>query len=213
MKIPKTILLCIVFVSFFSFAQTENNIKSSVTIGTQVWEAENLNVSAFRNGDIIPEAKSPEEWTKAGNDNKPAWCYYNRDGTNDAKYGKLYNWYAVHDARGLAPVGWHIPSDDEWTILGNSLGGDSIAGYKMKSTIGWDENGNGDNSSGFIALPGGTRTNSGGFYYTGSYGYFWSCTGYDGGRAGCRYLNFNFSLLHRANFSTGCGFSVRCVKD
>ncbi len=81
------------------------------------WSKKNLNVSKFRNGDNIPEAKTNEEWNKAGENKQPAWCYYNNDSLNGAKYGKLYNWYAVNDSRGLAPLGWHIPSDVEWSIV------------------------------------------------------------------------------------------------
>ena len=84
---------------------------SSVKIGSQVWATENLNVDRFRNGDPIPQAKTAEEWQNAGNNQQPAWCYYNNDPKNGESYGKLYNWYAVNDRRGLAPQGWHIPSD------------------------------------------------------------------------------------------------------
>jgi uncharacterized protein (TIGR02145 family) len=113
----------------------------SVKIGSQTWMASNLNVSTFRNGDAIPEAKTEDEWEKAGKEGKPAWCYYDNYPKNGAKYGKLYNWYAVNDPRGLAPVGWHVPSDTEWTSLEDYLGDDE--GQKMKSTSGWnswDEN-------------------------------------------------------------------------
>lgn len=103
----------------------------TVTIGTQVWMKENLNVSTFRNGDPIPEAKTDEEWKAAGDAKQPAWCYYDNDPNNGAKYGKLYNWYAVNDSRGLAPEGWHVPTDQEWTDLIGFLGDD--AGKKMKS--------------------------------------------------------------------------------
>jgi uncharacterized protein (TIGR02145 family) len=96
---------------------------------------ENLNVSTFRNGDPIPEAKTKEEWESAVNNHQPAWCYYDNDPKNGAKYGKLYNWYAVSDPRVLAPNGWHIPIDAEWSILENYLGED--AGKKMKNASGW----------------------------------------------------------------------------
>jgi uncharacterized protein (TIGR02145 family) len=119
-----TLIFIILFLTGFSKAQT-------VTIGTQVWMTKNLDVSTFRNGDPIPEAKTDEEWKKAGENKQPAWCYYDNDPANGAKYGKLYNWYAVNDSRGLAPVGYHIPSDAEWTKLEVFLGAD--AGNKMKS--------------------------------------------------------------------------------
>jgi uncharacterized protein (TIGR02145 family) len=113
----------------------------TVTIGTQVWMKENLNVSTFKNGDPIPEAKTDEEWKRAGEEGKPAWCYYDNDVKNGTKYGKLYNWYAVNDARGLAPSGYHVPTDEEWTILTDYLGGEDVAGTKMKSTSGWESYG------------------------------------------------------------------------
>ena len=109
----------------------------TVTIGTQVWMTKNLDVSTFRNGDPIPAVKTDEEWKRAGEEGKPAWCYYNNDPKNGTKYGKLYNWYAVNDARGLAPSGYHVPTAEEWTILTDYLGGDDVAGGKMKSTSGW----------------------------------------------------------------------------
>jgi uncharacterized protein (TIGR02145 family) len=129
MKKPLILLFLIIFSVSNSFAQT-------VTIGTQTWTTKNLDVSTFRNGDLIPEAKTDEEW-KAANENKqPAWCYHENNTANGTKYGKLYNWYAVIDARGLAPAGWHVPTDEEWTVLENSLGDD--AGKKMKSSSGWN---------------------------------------------------------------------------
>ncbi len=108
----------------------------TVTIGTQVWMTKNLDVTIFRNGDPIPEAKTKEEWVKAGENKQPAWCNYDNNPANGSKYGKLYNWYAVNDPRGLAPEGYHVPTDAEWTILENFLGSDD--GKKMKSATGWN---------------------------------------------------------------------------
>ncbi|MFY7733742.1 MAG: FISUMP domain-containing protein [Bacteroidia bacterium] len=110
----------------------------TVSIGSQVWMTKNLDVETFRNGDPIPHAKTEEEWKKAAENKQPAWCYYDNDPANGAKYGKLYNWYAVNDPRGLAPAGYHVPSDAEWEILENHLGGDEVAGKKMKSKSGWE---------------------------------------------------------------------------
>ena len=104
-----------------------------VAIGSQVWTSTNLNVSTYRNGDVIPQVQDRDAWAKL---TTGAWCYYENNAANGTKYGKLYNWYAVNDARGLAPAGWHIPTDQEWTVLENSLGDD--AGKKMKSTSGWE---------------------------------------------------------------------------
>jgi uncharacterized protein (TIGR02145 family) len=106
-----------------------------VAIGTQTWTVKNLDVATFRNGDQIPQAKTDEEWKAAGENKQPAWCYYDNKVANGTKYGKLYNWYAVNDYRGLAPAGWHVPTDAEWKVLIKSLGDD--AGKKMKSTLGW----------------------------------------------------------------------------
>jgi uncharacterized protein (TIGR02145 family) len=106
--------------SFNRLIEEENKTQTnfnSVVIGTQTWMAENLNVSTFRNGDPIPEAKTNEEWVKAGEEGKPAWCYYNNDPINGIKYGKLYNWYAVSDSRGLSPDGWHVSNLDDWNAL------------------------------------------------------------------------------------------------
>ena len=107
-----------------------------VAIGTQVWTTKNLDVATFRNGDAIPQAKTDEEWEAAGDNKQPAWCYYDNKASNGTKYGKLYNWYAVNDYRGLAPAGWHVPTDYEWTVLSTFLGGDDVA-KKMRSTSGW----------------------------------------------------------------------------
>ncbi|MBM3399551.1 MAG: hypothetical protein FJY15_03185, partial [Bacteroidetes bacterium] len=148
-----------------------------VKIGTQTWMAKNLDVSTFRNGDAIPEAKTAEEWKAYTAATEAAWCYYDNNPENGKIYGKLYNWYAVNDPRGLAPKGWHIPTDKEWTSLTNYyLGGINIAGAKMKSKTGWDNNGNGTNSSGFNGLPGGNRNFNGTFINVGKDGYWWSST-------------------------------------
>jgi uncharacterized protein (TIGR02145 family) len=138
-----TTLILIAFVRISGFGQdgftgvpiSDNNpvidrTKLTVTIGTQVWMTKNLELSTFRNGEIIPEAKTPEEWEAAGKNKQAAWCYYDNNPANGTKYGKLYNWYAVNDPRGLAPSGWYIPTDEEWRVLENSLG--SEPGNKMK---------------------------------------------------------------------------------
>jgi uncharacterized protein (TIGR02145 family) len=113
------------------------NLKT-VKIGSQTWTNENLNVSTFRNGDVIPEAKTDEEWRAAFINKQPAWCYYENDVKNGNKYGKLYNWHAVNDPRGLAPDGFHIPTDEEWNLLFDYLGGFRVAGGKMKTSSGWE---------------------------------------------------------------------------
>jgi len=192
---------------------TQTGSYKSVKIGAQTWMSENLNVSTFRNGDPIPEAKTKEEWEKAGVDGKPAWCLYDNDPKNGAKYGKLYNWYAVNDSRGLAPVGYHVPSDAEWTILTDFLGGQDAAGTKMKSKSGWAENGNGTNTSGFSGLPGGLRGYSGTFYDVGYYGGWWSSTEDVTYGAWYRSLYYGNGYVTRLSGSKLSGFSVRCLRD
>src|SRR5665811_1655414 len=182
----------------------DGNSYNTVHIGSQVWMSANLNVSHFRNGDIIPEAEGFDGWEKAGNEGNPAWCYNGNDPVNGRTYKKLYNWYAVHDPRGLAPYGWHVPSTLEWAALSDYLGGESVAGDKMKSTSGWESNGNGTNVSGFAGLPGGYRTyrtNYGPFTNVGNYGYWWSSTENDTTLAWYRSLSYNNGNIDR-NYTT-----------
>jgi uncharacterized protein (TIGR02145 family) len=194
------------------FRVSGNLIPEPVRIGQQVWQAINLNVSKFMNGDDIPEAKTDEEWKMAAEGKRPAFCYYDNDPKNGAIYGKLYNWFAVNDPRGLAPKGFHIPSNAEWTILTGYLGGEGVAGTKMKSASGWSENGNGTNSSSFSGLPGGARNGDGPFVSIGRIGYWWSSTEFNTfawSRAlYCSYGNVGFSYGTKRN-----GFSVRCLRD
>jgi len=184
-----------------------------VKIGNQIWMAENLNVDRFRNGDLIPEARTNTEWEKAGKEGKPAWCYYDNDPKNGEKYGKMYNWYAVNDPRGLAPEGWHIPSDYEWTQLVSYLGGKNVSGIKMKSKSGWMDNGNGNNDSGFSGLPGGQCDIYGTFYYIGNDGYWWSSTEHGTSTAWYRPLGYYGGNVFRNYYYKPYGFSVRCLRD
>jgi uncharacterized protein (TIGR02145 family) len=188
---------------------------ASVKIGTQEWSTQNLNVSTFRNGDKIPEAEDTGAWAKASDEGKPAWCYYNADSNYGKKYGKLYNWYAVNDPRGLAPKGWHLPSDKEWDILFEYCGGSQFAGSKLKCDTGWDCDGSGDmttryadNSSGFTGLPAPMRGTDGKFLNLESEECFWSLA--DDGWVYA--LNCGLEVEHDGSIK-GCGFSCRCVKD
>jgi uncharacterized protein (TIGR02145 family) len=185
-----------------------------VTIGTQQWMAENLNVGTFRNGEAIPEAKTVEQWKAAYYKEEAAWCYYNNDPSNGEKFGRLYNWYAVNDPRGIAPAGWHVPSDKEWAVLIDFLGGDNIAGPKMKSAGGWLGDGSGNNSSGFSALPCGERHyKDAGFYKNGEIGFWWSATKNDKWNAWYRAIHSRYAVVARDNGGMNTGFSVRCIKD
>jgi uncharacterized protein (TIGR02145 family) len=195
-------------------AVTKSVVKDTeaTRIGAKSWALANLDVVTFRNGDTIPEAKTNEEWVAAGDAGKPAWCYYNNDKLSGKKFGKLYNWYAVNDPRGLAPKGWKIPGDADWLALAGSLGGSQTAGKKMKSTTGWAEGGNGNNESGFNALPGGYRKENGIFDNAGSIGIWWSSTEAKALTAVDFYLPLNFSLNLSAN-SRKRGESVRCIRE
>jgi uncharacterized protein (TIGR02145 family) len=191
--------------------EKKSNDSGTVKIGTQSWATANLNVSIFRNGDSIPEAKTNKEWVAAGESGKPAWCYYNNNPSSGVKHGKLYNWYAVNDPRGLAPVGWTLSSDEDWGILVNNLGGQAMAGKKMKSTTGWSDGNNGTNESGFTALPGGYRVENGTFLKYGSIGTWWSSTEEKALTAIDHYLAMSGSLSRSSN-SRQRGQSIRCIR-
>jgi len=194
----------------------------TVTIGTQVWTTKNLDVSTFRNGDVIPQASTDEAWKAAGENKQPAWCYYDNDPKNGTKYGKLYNWYAVNDPRGLAPAGYHIPTDAEWTVLTDYLGGE--AGKKMKSTTGWDSYTTGGsktcpnckdwNAEYRKKVPchtcKDTRSVPG---YVGKFGYWWSASEYDPYLAWFRYLYYPNDNVNRNGDNKERGLSVRCLRD
>jgi uncharacterized protein (TIGR02145 family) len=195
----------------------------TVQINGNEWLAKNLNVSHFNNGDPISQAKTEEEWFKAGEEGKPAWCYYNNDKNNEATFGKLYNWHAVNDPRGLAPKGWHVATINEFEDLSNHLGGEDNSGEKLKSNKGWENpaifnakkhSGNGTNESGFTGLPGGGRFNDEGeFGNQYVYGHFWC--GSDRADNEDDPTMFELSTIANelySNYSDKInGFSVRCV--
>jgi len=183
-------------------------------IGTQTWTTKNLDVATYRNGDAIPQVQDGIAWS---NLTTGAWCYYENNTAIGTTYGKLYNWYAVNDPRGLAPTGYHIPQDAEWTTLTYYLGGETGAGKKMKSTAGWDNNGNGNNTSGFTGLPGGYRHSSGDFspypFSVGAIGYWWSSSEMYTINAWARILFNNSGDVSRNEYDKQSGYSVRCLRD
>lgn len=190
-----------------------------VRIGKQVWMEKNLNVVCFRNGDSIPEARTQEEWDSAGKMGKPAWCYYDNDIANGKKYGKLYNWYAVNDPRGLAPAGWHVATFDEWDtlvcVVNPATGKErNTAAATLKSKNDWTEGGNGTNASGFNGLPAGCRSDH--FLTQGALANWW-CT--VDGKYGEHDYGWGWRLINNETYATSfvddkeCGNSVRCVKD
>lgn len=190
----------------------DGNVYKTVKIGTQTWFAENLRYA----GNIF-QAASTQDWAAIWNNGnptgRPAWSHYNNDSNNDAVYGKLYNSYAVNTGT-LCPQGWHIPTNAEWTILTNYLGGEVLAGGKMKSVTSWDTpNIAATNESGFTGLPGGHRSDTGGFNSIGSGGYWWSSSPNDGSDWG-RYLSRSSGSLTRGvGFGRTYGNSCRCLRD
>jgi uncharacterized protein (TIGR02145 family) len=189
-----------------------------VAIGTQCWFAENLRSDNYLNGDAIPGNLSDAQWTSTtsgaqtvyGEGSSAVNAGSSDEVANLATYGRLYNWYAVNDSRGLCPSGFHVPSDGEWTVLENALGGSAVAGTALKAASpAWD----GTNSSGFSALPGGYRNGIyGDFFNQGNVGYSWSSSP-SGASAWARDLYSGSSNVPRYYINPRHGFSVRCVRD
>jgi uncharacterized protein (TIGR02145 family) len=226
----------------FSLTDIDENPYNTVQIGNQCWTQSNLKVSKYRNGDSIPTGLSDSQWSST---TSGAYAIYNNDPVNDGFgfYGKLYNWYAVNDSRGLCPAGWHVPSDGEWNVLVKYLdpnadtttvcsfcSSSSIAGGMMKSTailfipyttyidtpMGWFNSNNtsgGTNSSGFTGLPGGSRGYGGWFDTLGTSGFWWSSSDAGSGSAWTRTLLCYDANALRSSYNHRNGLSVRCVRD
>ncbi len=201
-----------------SVTDHEGNVYKTIVIGSQEWMAENLNLSSYADGTPLPEVTDPLEWAEL---TTGAWCYYNNDANYACPYGKLYNWYACVDTRQLCPVGWHVPTDDDWLALTNYLDGVEFAGGKMKTTgtveasTGFflSPNADASNSSGFSAIPGGGRYSAGTFDLIGAQACWWSSTAGSETNSWDRYLHYNFGSAFRGSGVKYFGFSVRCLKD
>ena len=179
-----------------------SKIYKTVTIGLQEWMADNLDMSKFRNGDDIPEVITAEAWLAAGRSESPAWCYYNNDPKHGEKYGKLYNWYAVNDPRGIAPVGWHVPTDTEWQVLITSCGGMSKAFNELKKP------------DGFAAKAAGARWfEDASFNHLGNIAFWWSASKNDKWNAWYHAMHFGYKRVARDNGGMNTGHTIRCVKD
>ncbi|MFN5305549.1 MAG: FISUMP domain-containing protein, partial [Bacteroidota bacterium] len=200
--------------NYGSMTDQDGNVYKTIVVGTQEWMAENLRASHYRNGDAIALVNNNTTWQGL---NTGATCFYNNDSAaNNCPYGKLYNWYAASDVRNLCPAGWHVPSDAEWTTLTTFLGGENVAGGKMKSTGTqyWvSPNTAADNSSGFSGLSGGYRHIYGTFFSIDSFGYCWSSTELNTNNAWYRRLNYNNGSVFRNSNDKTYGFSVRCIRD
>lgn len=191
----------------------DGNIYQTVTIGTQVWMAENLKTTHYRNGTAIPNVTDSTAWS---NLTTGAYCDFDNILSNSTTYGRLYNWYAVSNTNNIAPAGWHVASDSDWTTLTTYLGGQSVAGGKLKEAgfAHWlIPNTGATNETDFTALPGGYRTIAGNFNAMGGSANWWSSTEYDATNAWYRYLFFAGADVGRSEDSKRYGISVRCVKD
>jgi uncharacterized protein (TIGR02145 family) len=195
-----------------TISDIEGNIYNTVSIGNQIWMASNLSTSRYRNGAYIPYILNSNQWAAI---KRPALSFYNHDNTYETNYGKQYNWYAVIDTQGICPNGWHIPSNNEWTILSDFLGGLNVAGGKMKATGTqyWSFPSNGSNTSGFTGLPGGFRNVDGTFGILGYNGFWWSATEENEQKAFNRSIIYTDNVLSVGSSSKNQGFSVRCIKD
>lgn len=179
----------------------------SILIGKQVWMMENLSTIHFRNGDPITQAKTQEEWVLLGRQGKPAWCYPMNKEENGAKYGKLYNWYAANDPRGIAPDGWHVPTDEEWKQLTDFLGGEIAAAYTLR------ESGLNNGTPGFGGQAGGGCKYDGSFFGFGQNGNWWTSTASNDEFAWIRKLNYVQCEINSIPFSKQSGCAIRCIKD
>jgi uncharacterized protein (TIGR02145 family) len=193
----------------------DGNIYRTVRIGNQVWMAENLKTTRYRNGEAIMHITDNNAWF---NLTTGAYCSYNNDQNNVATYGRLYNAYAVSDSRGLAPAGWHVASDAEWRELINYLGGPNLAGGKLKEsgTSHWGSPNTGaTNESGFTALPGGYRNPDGPSHHIGNVGFWWTTTvdNTETNKAWRLTMEYFNTTVNRDKYYLMGGFSVRCVKD
>jgi uncharacterized protein (TIGR02145 family) len=202
----------------------DRNIYRTVQIGDQVWMAENLKVTHYRNGDLIPARTSPSTWSSIS---EGAFCNYNNDDQqyNNSTYGLLYNWYAINDARQIAPEGWHVATEEDWQDLESFLGmtqneveGEerwrgSNEGFRLKSITGWESGGNGTDEVGFTGLPGGVREQDGLYSALGFYAHLWSSSESSEGTAWHREFHYQEPRIWRDDYSKNRGMSVRCVRD
>jgi uncharacterized protein (TIGR02145 family) len=191
----------------------EGNEYNTIKIGKQTWMVKNLKTTRYNDGTPVALVADSAKWAALSS---PAFCWYESDMVSyKPSYGALYNFYAVNTGK-LCPKDWHVPSDADWTILTTFLGGEDVAGGKLKeqgASFWVTPNTGANNQSGFTALPGGLRYYDGKFRDFGFSGYWWTSTGYIAERAYFRYMDFEYSTLFRFENSKKIGFSVRCIRD
>ena len=201
--------------NFVKCTDADSNHYAVVQIGTQIWMAENLKTTKYRDGAGIPNITVDSLWQ---NDTTGAYCTYNNTTNTDTinTYGHLYNWFAVNNSINIAPAGWHVPTDSEWTALTDYLGGESGAGGKLKencTTLWLSPNAGATNETGFTAFPGGMRYDDSMFNWIGTYDYWWSSSEYYPNYAWYRSMSYLNSDIYTYHYIESSGFSVRCVKD
>ncbi len=185
----------------------EGNTYKSILLGKQEWMMDNLKVTKYRNGQSIPHIQDSIVWNAWKNG---AYVFYK----NDTKHGILYNWMAVNDSRGVCPTGWHVPSSFEWDTLAKFLGGNEVAGGKMKAKLHWETpNTSATNESSFHALPKGMYGVNGSFNNIGKNAYWWSSSEHGVSSAWGREIGFNESALFAGHGDKRDGLSLRCIKD
>ena len=207
--------LIVIATILLTFGDANGQIKNEVNIGEQVWMKTELSVVKFRNGDKIKQAQSAKDWNSAIQNKMPAWCYYSEskiDATVKFPKGILYNWYAVSDARGLAPNGWRIPTVRDFEYVSSIFGGEDSVGLHIKSSSGWDDNLNGNDISGFSAYPRGVR-NGGDFSFEGKGRYIYWWTSERGKCVGLDYTANSLKSLQSKDSDFDFGYSVRCIKN
>jgi uncharacterized protein (TIGR02145 family) len=191
----------------------DGNVYKTVTIGKQVWMAENLKTTRFNDGTAIPLVADDQAW---GALTTPAFCWYNKDAAvNKNKYGALYNWFSINTGK-LCPSGWHVATDAEWTTLTTYSGGENVAGGKLRETgiIHWEKPNTGaSNESGFTTLPGGYRNNHGAFANIGFFGFWWTATENVPTASWCRTMGCTGTNILRIFSLKKNGYSVRCIRD
>jgi uncharacterized protein (TIGR02145 family) len=205
-------------VALSTVSDIDGNVYNTVTIGTQVWMAENLKTTKYNDNSTIPLVNDASAWAAL---TTPAYCWYNNDAaTYKATYGACYNWYTVdvtsNGGKNVCPTGWHVPTDAEWATLTTYLGGESVAGGKLKEigTTHWvTPNTGATNETGFTALPGGGRYDDGICGNVGNYGYWWSSTEYSPTGAWFRGALYYYYNVDRGSLDERSGFSVRCLRD
>jgi uncharacterized protein (TIGR02145 family) len=200
-------------VSAGTVTDIDGNIYQTVKIGNQVWTVENLKTTKYNDGSAIPLVPSNDIWVVL---TSPGFCWYNNDSAAHADpYGALYNWYTVNTGK-LAPTGWHVPADPEWSALTTLLGDERVAGGKLKEAglAHWfAPNTAATNETGFSALPGGFRYSYGAYCYLFNFGNWWSSTALDATASWSRYMYYNYANVNRFSYYKIYGLSVRCVKD